>query len=183
MEDNKKMVAIIKLGFWLAFIIVLVIIVKFGNNSNKDNEKRLVDINDIGNNYKYKYEIKVNDNIYNYVGSKKDNKESGYLLTNNNYLYYYKENENTYSVLDGNLTLINNLYNGINVDLINVEHIKSIINNINSYKNNNIITYNVLGYQIDIIGSRDKLNINILYDNIEYRLEFSDINKVKEITY
>jgi len=30
MKDNDRITSIVKLGFWLAFIIVLVLLVKFG---------------------------------------------------------------------------------------------------------------------------------------------------------
>ena len=177
MKDSSNNSSIIKLAIWLVFIIILVIMVKVNSKNNSDTEtnddgnvSETLSINNLNNNYKYNYLITINNEVYNYVGSKKDNKESGYLLHNGNYLYYYIENNNTYEIIDHNLIEINNLYDSIDSNLIDISYIK------NEVINNN-------DYIVNIEELESTIVITIEYENNIYKLEYSDINLVDNIEY
>ena len=139
----------------------------------------------IDSNYKYKYEIKINEITYNYNGTKLLNRDSGYRLVNNEYLYYFLENGYTYAVNNGGLDKINSIYDeNINIEYLDINKIKEFIKDMEYTKDNNIYTYNLSDKTIKIFTTKEDIkNIDIFLGDSYYKLEFSDIGLVKEVKY
>lgn len=197
-KEYNRNKSIVKLGFWLAFIIVIVIIVKFDNkdvNNNQDvfvgskeeikYEDKLANLKD---NYEYEYEINIDGIIYYFNGKKMASKEVGeksYLENENEIqINYFIENNNIYEVIDQNLKEINNLYDNINKDYLNIEYIKSLINNSEYSLENNIYSYNIDNIIINISADNENIQeIDILDNNDNYKLKFTEINMIKDVNY
>ena len=197
---NEKISALIKLVLWIVFIVVLVIVSGISDNNNnninypEDNkppieENSKISLEDklakLTNNYKYKYEIKIGDNLYIYNGAKKDNRESGTLLNNEKTIYYFLENGYVYQVNNGGLDKIETIYDkNINPELLDVNKIKESIINIEYTIIENKYTYVLEDKTINIFTTdTDIEKIEIMHSDYSYILEFSNIGKVDNITY
>ena len=197
MEDgsNNKTSAYIQLGIGLIFIIILVVIVKVSGikkeenipqNETKEEIKELTiddKLNKLTDNYKYNYEITIGEITYTYNGSKMGLKESGYLKINDNYLYYYKDNNYTYEVKNGGLFQIDNLYDNIDTNYLNLDYIKNLIKDKEYTKENNKYIYTLENMQIIINTSEDNIESIIISNENNYKLEYSEIGNIKEINY
>ena len=197
MEDgsNNKTSAYIQLGIGLIFIIILVVIVKVSGikkeenipqNETKEEIKELTiddKLNKLTDNYKYNYEITIGEITYTYNGSKMCLKESGYLKINDNYLYYYKDNNYTYEVKNGGLFQIDNLYDNIDTNYLNLDYIKNLIKDKEYTKENNKYIYTLENMQIIINTSEDNIESIIISNENNYKLEYSEIGNIKEINY
>ena len=198
MKDNDKTVPIIKLSLWLIFIIVLIIIVKFGGKKDINNdvntipetnntiekisfEEKLAKLTD---NYKYSYIINIGDKTYTFNGSKMNNRESGYRLFLDEKLQYFKENGYTYEVKNGGLFQIDTLYNEIDSSLLDITNIKNLINN-QEYKIEDDKYIYTLDNREIIISTNDNdiTNIEIKIGENIYNLNYSDIGKITDIAY
>ena len=197
-DENNKTSAYIQLGIGLVFIIILVIVVKVNGIKREDDipkekieetkeeiktssvEEKLAKLTD---NFKYNYEIVIGDITYIYNGSKMGLKESGYLKINDNYLYYYKDNNYTYEVKDGGLFQIDNLYNSIDVNYLDINYIKNLLKECEYTNEDNKYTYNLENMQIIINTDNDNITSIMINNENNYKLEFSDIGNIKEISY
>ncbi len=192
-KDNLKFNAIIKLGLWLVFITFLLIVINFGGQKkadlpNKKPEQVTLTLNEkmqkLDNNYSYVYEIKIADNMYYFKGSTKDKKEVGVKTFNSETTNYFKENNYIYAVNNGGLDKIDNLYEGINMELLDITNLKNMLNEVKYQENNNSYIYNLEDKVITVYS--DNLNItriNISMENAYYDLSFYDIGLVTEIKY
>ena len=178
-DENNKTSAYIQLGIGLVFIIILVIVVKVNGIKREDDipkekieetkeeiktssvEEKLAKLTD---NFKYNYEIVIGDITYIYNGSKMGLKESGYLKINDNYLYYYKDNNYTYEVKDGGLFQIDNLYNSIDVNYLDINYIKNLLKECEYTNEDNKYTYNLENMQIIINTDNDNIT-SIMINN------------------
>jgi len=200
-QDNDKIRSIIKLGLWLTFISVIIIVANFGgnkkntignvlnNNNNKQEEAKVITYEEkwekLNDNYKYNYEVNVGGNIYNYVGMKLLTKESGYRLEDNVYLYYFVDNGIIYEVKDGKLYDLETLYENIDVNNLDVSKLKENISNKEYVEENNKYSY-LFENNKTISVYTDSENIIKIEENIDddyYKLEFTDIGLVEEIKY
>ena len=197
-DENNKTSAYIQLGIGLVFIIILVIVVKVNGIKREDDipkeekeetkeeiktssvEEKLAKLTD---NFKYNYEIVIGDITYIYNGSKMGLKESGYLKINDNYLYYYKDNNYTYEVKDGGLFQIDNLYSNIDKNYIDIEYIKNLIKDKEYTNEDNKYVYELENMQIIINTDNDNITSIMINNENNYKLEFSDIGNIKEISY
>lgn len=192
-KDNLKFNAIIKLGLWLVFITFLLIVINFGGQKkadlpNKKPKQVTLTLNEkmqkLDNNYSYVYEIKIADNMYYFKGSTKDKKEVGVKTFNSETTNYFKENNYIYAVNNGGLDKIDNLYEGINMELLDIINLKNMLNEVKYQENNNSYIYNLEDKVITVYS--DNLNItriNISMENAYYDLSFYDIGLVTEIKY
>lgn len=197
---NEKVAALIKLVLGIVFIVVLVVISGINDNNNnninypEDNKITIDESNKItfedklaklDNNYKYKYEIKIGDNLYIYNGAKKDNRESGTLLNNEETIYYFLENGYVYQVNNGGLDKIETIYDkNINPELLDINKIKELIVDAEYTLTENKYTYVIEDKTINIFTTdTDIEKIEIIHSDYSYLLEFSNIGKVDNITY
>ena len=187
-NDDKKIISLVKLGFWLAFIIVIVIFTKFTTTPREDNntktityEQKLAKLDD---NYEYKYEIKINEELYTFEGSKLNNREVGSRYINEEKIDYYIQNSYSYEIINRALILREDIFDNINTNLLDVNYIKSIIKNIEYTRDNNSYLYNLEDKEITInVDDNNITSIIINIDNNVYNLSYSNIGLVKDITY
>lgn len=207
-NDNTQITAVVKLGLWLIFIAILLIISHFGGGQNNTNNKLNNDIsneeqkdvvsyeqklNDLVNNYEYTYEVKVDNDVYVYIGSKltADNgiKESGYVSKNNEKLYnYFLENGYVYQVNNGGLDKVESIYlQNINVNYFDMNKLKEEIQGKSYVVDTNDSNKKI--YSLDnkqIIIYEDDLaikKIEIIVGETYYKLNINKIGLIKEIKY
>lgn len=187
--------AIVKLGLWLVFILALIIFAlvnKNDNTINKENEeteeKEVYEFKKydemieslLDSNYEFNYDIVINDTNYLFNGTKCNNEVLGYKESNMGIIKYYIS-DNTYQVVLKELVPIENLYENIDINYLDLN---ILFNNLNEYlynieKNDNkrTITYKKDGYQVEIITNLDNItNINITVDNNTYNLSYNVID-------
>lgn len=187
--------AIVKLGLWLVFILALIIFAlvnKNDNTINKENEeteeKEVYEFKKydemieslLDSNYEFNYDIVINDTNYLFNGTKCNNEILGYKESNMGIIKYYIS-DNTYQVVLKELVPIENLYENIDINYLDLN---ILFNNLNEYlynieKNDNkrTITYKKDGYQVEVITNLDNItNINITVDNNIYNLSYNVID-------
>lgn len=187
--------AIVKLGLWLVFILALIIFAlvnKNDNTINKENEeteeKEVYEFKKydemieslLDSNYEFNYDIVINDINYLFNGTKCNNEVLGYKESNMGIIKYYIS-DNTYQVVLKELVPIENLYENIDINYLDLN---ILFNNLNEYlynieKNDNkrTITYKKDGYQVEVITNLDNItNINITVDNNTYNLSYNVID-------
>ena len=187
--------AIVKLGLWLVFILALIIFAlvnKNDNTINKENEeteeKEVYEFKKydemieslLDSNYEFNYDIVINDTNYLFNGTKCNNEVLGYKESNMGIIKYYIS-DNTYQVVLKELVPIENLYENIDINYLDLN---ILFNNLNEYlynieKNDNkrTITYKKDGYQVEVITNLDNItNINITVDNNTYNLSYDVID-------
>ena len=185
MKEVNKNVTIVKIGLWLCFIAVLVIIAKFSTPNHKDDkvsyQEKLQNLND---NYEYAYDIKIGDNLYNFVGKRNKDREVGVKKFNDITTNFFKENKYIYEVIDGGLNQISDLYFGINTNYLDINYLKNLIKNENYEENNGSYQYTLENVNI-IVKTNDNniTNIDIYLENDYYKLSFTNINAIKDIHY
>lgn len=195
-EKNDKLSAGIKLGLWLIFIIVMVIISMVGdkqneavpNNNPKDEEKTIISyeekLTNLKDNFSYTYTISANNVSYKYVGKKLGEKEAGSLTFGENIKNYYQDKGYIYEVIDGGLNQIEDLYNGINKNYIDLNYIKEQIKSKEYILNNHTYSYNLDNLVINIKTDENNITtIEIKENNDTYLLEYNDIGKIEKIDY
>ncbi|MBE6156514.1 MAG: hypothetical protein E7161_02090 [Firmicutes bacterium] len=198
-KDNDKITSIVKLGLWLTFIAVLIIVANFGTNKNNTNDNVLNNsneqkesvltyeekLNKLTDNYKFNYEINADGQVYNYVGTRLSTRESGYRLNNDTYLYYYIEDGAIHEVKDETLYRLETLYEKLDVDNLDVSKIKSSIKNKEFNEENGKYSY-LLENNKKVSVYTDSENITkieIYIGKDYYKLEFTDIGLVEKIKY
>ena len=198
-DDNNKITALIKLGIWLVFIVVIFIVVNLGNkndtelnnsfeNSNQEETKPLTyeeKLNKLNDNFKFNYEIKIDNNIYYFSGTRLLTKESGYRLYDSEYVYYFVEDNIIKEVKNGELFDLENLYENIDVNNLKINQIKESIKGKKYIEEENKYNYLLENNKIVTLysDSENIRKIEIYLGDDYYKLEFSDIGLVKEIKY
>lgn len=137
--------------------------------------------------YDYKYEINVNDELYIYNGHKDLTKEVGYKETSSGIIKYYKDETGTYQMLPNENIPLENLYENINSDYIDIEKILAIIDNLEFTLNKTISSKTQIYESKDTINNyqyetdnTNLLMIKIFNDNYSYNLVFSNHEEVKK---
>lgn len=190
-DNSQRFNAFIKLCLWGIFIVFILLISNLGsekvNNFNKEetNISYQEKLNKLNNNFKYNYEIKVNDEVYNFVGSKLLDKEVGSRSYKEETINYYVENDKSYLVENNELKEMDDLYQDLNKNIFNVNVIKQEIKEKEYLKDNNKYSYILDDNKIIYIYSDDKniTKIEIFIASDYYKLEFSEIGLIKEINY
>lgn len=200
---NTRTRALIKLGMWFSFFIliflVLGIVSIFNNNNQSQEQTKKEEVvtanistmieNLISCNYTFEYKIVSGDIQYSYTGSKENKEEKGYYESSNDIIKYIIK-DNVYYELNNNELIENNeIINEEDKNILNLNNILSIIKKYEleneALKEGNEYIYNVvnndINYQIKIITKNSDIqSIVIDYDNINYNLTFKNIENVTE---
>lgn len=213
MKDNngfwqsEKGKAAIKLGLWMIFIVVLIVIVIIseqgttnltgdevippevdsGENTDFNNYSDMLD-NLLLDNYEYSYTITTENGKYIYTGWKNDNKEIGFREDGNGIIKYFVDESNTYRINMDTLEIMTDLYNGFDSSYIDL-HL--LFENLSEYlysveKNGNIrtIDYDKEGYQVIVTTDIENItNIQITVDTTTYDLEFTKVGECATIDF
>ena len=187
--------SLIKLGLWLIFILAIIIFAYTNkndetvNNENKEIEeketyefKKYDEMIDslLNSNYEFNYDIVIDDNNYLFNGTKCNNEVLGYKESNMGIIKYYIS-DNTYQVILKDLVPIENLYENIDTNYLDLN---ILFNNLNEYLYNieknedtRVITYKKEGYQVKVTTNLDNVtNINIVVDNNTYNLSYNVVD-------
>ena len=187
--------SLIKLGLWLIFILAIIIFTYTNkndetvNNENKEIEeketyefKKYDEMIDslLNSNYEFNYDIVIDDNNYLFNGTKCNNEVLGYKESNMGIVKYYIS-DNTYQVILKDLVPIENLYENIDTNYLDLN---ILFNNLNEYLYNieknedtRVITYKKEGYQVKVTTNLDNVtNINIVVDNNTYNLSYNVVD-------
>ena len=187
--------SLIKLGLWLIFILAIIIFAYTNkndetvNNENKEIEeketyefKKYDEMIDslLKSNYEFNYDIVIDDNNYLFNGTKCNNEVLGYKESNMGIVKYYIS-DNTYQVILKDLVPIENLYENIDTNYLDLN---ILFNNLNEYLYNieknedtRVITYKKEGYQVEVTTNLDNVtNINIVVDNNTYNLSYNVVD-------
>lgn len=188
MKEVNKNVSIIKIGLWLCFIVVLVIIAKFSTSNQKEIKEDKITytekLQNLNDNYEYTYDIKIGEALYNFVGKRNKDREVGVKKVNDITTSYFKENNYIYEVIDGGLNQISDLYAGINLDYLDINYLKNLIANKNYEENNSSYQYTLENVNITVtFDDKNITNIDIYLENDYYKLSFANINAIKEVHY
>lgn len=187
--------SLIKLGLWLIFILAIIIFAYTNkndetvNNENKEIEeketyefKKYDEMIDslLNSNYEFNYDIVIDDNNYLFNGTKCNNEVLGYKESNMGIVKYYIS-DNTYQVILKDLVPIENLYENIDTNYLDLN---ILFNNLNEYLYNieknedtRVITYKKEGYQVKVTTNLNNVtNINIVVDNNTYNLSYNVVD-------
>ena len=199
--DDKKKKGIIFILFYLVFFTMVIFLIinirKENRNRYLNNKKNNTKINNnlninidkiLSNNYKYSYNIIIDNDIYVYSGSRKGDIEEFY----DNKYYYYKEGDKYYindkikDILNSSTLISEVKYNtgskiynmGITVDSLvkifdNISSDLSLNNDLVTYvsdDNNNIveISYDFTNYFKYKNICKNKFKVNFKYSNFSY---------------
>lgn len=132
-------------------------------------------------NYEYSYNIVSNSVTYVFNGIQCNNANLGYKETRDGVIKYYIDENNTYQVILDEYLPITNLYEGIDINFLDLD---ILFNNLNEYlytveKNadTRTVTYNKEGYQVVVTTDLENItNINIVSDLGVYNLDFTVID-------
>jgi len=203
-EEKDKTGAIVKLGLWLIFISVLTISVKLGGNKIENNIEKVKEeikeeikeisyedkLNKLDNNYKYEYIIKIENDTFKYTGTKmiKNNyvNESGVFTHNEEVKYnYFLENGFSYIVNNGGLDKLETIYDiRINPKYLDLIELKNELLNKEYRLDDEKYVYEIEERKIVVSCNKDDITtIEIFIGEDFYKLNISDIGKIKDITY
>ena len=133
-------------------------------------------------NYSYKYEITENNIKYIFEGTKTPDTDIGFKEGPNGTIKYYIDNTGTYQETTTDRIIINNLYEGLDINYLNIDYIINELNNIELIlnKNHNCNNYfyegllNNLRYQVELKkDTKELIFINIIKDTNIYTLTFN----------
>ena len=195
--------SVIKLGAWIVFIVIILVLSVFGKDDNYDNViddsqneteeviYEFVNYSDmqkelLKNNYEYEYIIKSNDNIIIFNGVKDGTSEMGYKEDNNGIIKYYIDNLGVKQVILNDMVELNTLYDNIDSSFLDLE---ILFNNLNEYlynieKNENKRTkiYDKEGFSVVVKTDLNNIkNINIINNEVTYELKFTNIGKCDKL--
>ena len=195
--------SVIKLGAWIIFIVIILVLSVFGKDNNYNNVidenqneteeviYEFVNYSDmqkelLKNNYEYEYIIKSNDNIIIFNGVKDGTSEMGYKEDNNGIIKYYIDNLGVKQVILNDMVELNTLYDNIDSSFLDLE---ILFNNLNEYlynieKNGNerTIMYDKEGFSVVVKTDLNNIkNINIINNEVTYELKFTNIGKCDKL--
>lgn len=136
----------------------------------------------ISSDYGFTYLITRNDDVIKYSGTSNKAIVEGYRERKDGIIKYKIENNISYEVKISEQVEIDNLYENINKDMLNVNYIYKLISNLipNKIKDGDreIYIYNTLlddsGIKIEVDTNKEKVSkILITLENESYTLEFS----------
>ena len=189
--ENKRLHALICLILWAIFITFVFLIlgsfeknVKTPSNDNNINEEEKIITFDemkeklLHNKFEYKYSLYVNSKNILYYGVKNGLNDSGYKEENDKIIRYVIENDKEYQLIMNTKVEVNNLYEDIDKNLIDLNYVFALLDNMN--KEIDEVTES-LYYSNDELNIKIKINsdsiesIDILKDLDSYFLEFSNV--------
>lgn len=159
-------------------------------DDNIINEQEIIknlQTNLLNSNYDYIYEISINDETYTFEGNKINDIDSGYKTTSSGIIKYYIDSTGIYSEFNNEKTLIDNLYENINVNYLDLNYLFNTVNALEMTEDNCDCVYPVYVYKDDIntykISLKEFLNsennnissIEVSSNNYNYNLTFRNI--------
>ncbi len=179
--NNKRTHALMVLGVWFIFFFVIILLMN-GLSSNQRPkeiiplETKWIELKK--NNYSFVYRISINNEISIYSGEQNDKIVMGLKDTNSGTMKYYIDDNIYYKVLLDNYEVIDNVYENVDINLINVNYIYDLIKDISENKIGNVTTYNLDNYSIEVTENDEIItNIKINLDESIYDLTFGNIGK------
>ena len=180
---TKRGQALKKLGIWGAFLlIVLFVVTVFDDNTVADNDKKeeIIDEVEVNNNdllkellnsnYEYEYNITVGDKEYTFVGEYSQGIDKGYKESDEEIIKYEIENGIVYQIVKKQRIEIDNFYNELNKDYLDL----SFINILLEHEPSEVYTIDGIQFNVSSDGKHiTKIEINS--DNYSYNLEFFNI--------
>lgn len=210
MKDNnfwqtEKGKATIKLGLWMVFIAILIVVVLVSERDSINlpveddstpsetetenyefvNYSDMLDKLLLGN-YEYSYTITNETGKYIYTGWKNENKEIGFKEDSTGVIKYYIDDSGTYKVNMDTLEVIDYLYNGVDTSYLDLEllfgNLNEFLYSVTKNEDMRTITYDKSGYQVEVMtDTRDITNITITTDTTTYDLNFTKIGECDTI--
>ena len=212
MKDNnfwqtEKGKATIKLGLWMVFIAILIVVVLVSERDSINlpveddstpsetetenyefvNYSDMLDKLLLGN-YEYSYTITNETGKYIYTGWKNENKEIGFKEDSTGVIKYYIDDSGTYKVNMDTLEVIDYLYNGVDTSYLDLEllfgNLNEFLYSVTKNEDMRTITYDKSGYQVEVMtDTRDITNITISTDTATYDLNFTKIGECDTIDF
>ena len=212
MKDNnfwqtEKGKATIKLGLWMVFIAILIVVVLVSERDSINlpveddstpsetetenyefvNYSDMLDKLLLGN-YEYSYTITNETGKYIYTGWKNENKEIGFKEDSTGVIKYYIDDSGTYKVNMDTLEVIDYLYNGVDTSYLDLEllfgNLNEFLYSVTKNEDMRTITYDKSGYQVEVMSdTRDITNITITTDTTTYDLNFTKIGECDTIDF
>ena len=212
MKDNnfwqtEKGKATIKLGLWMVFIAILIVVVLVSERDSINlpveddstpsetetenyefvNYSDMLDKLLLGN-YEYSYTITNETGKYIYTGWKNENKEIGFKEDSTGVIKYYIDASGTYKVNMDTLEVIDYLYNGVDTSYLDLEllfgNLNEFLYSVTKNEDMRTITYDKSGYQVEVMtDTRDITNITISTDTTTYDLNFTKIGECDTIDF
>lgn len=205
---TEKGKAAIKLGLWMIFIIILIVVVLFSEKNEVDNtfDDMPEDNNDtpevvydfenyndmqerlIQGNYEYIYTITTESNKYIYSGSKADGKEMGFREDGTSVIKYYVDSNGTYQINLDNAVPLSNLYPNFDSSYLDLpklfDNLSEILYSVDKREEKRVITYDKEGYQVVVNTDLENItSILITVDTTTYELEFTKIGECATIDF
>ena len=212
MKDNnfwqtEKGKATIKLGLWMVFIAILIVVVLVSERDSINlpveddstpsetetenyefvNYSDMLDKLLLGN-YEYSYTITNETGKYIYTGWKNENKEIGFKEDSTGVIKYYIDDSGTYKVNMDTVEVIDYLYNGVDTSYLDLEllfgNLNEFLYSVTKNEDMRTITYDKSGYQVEVMtDTRDITNITISTDTTTYDLNFTKIGECDTIDF
>lgn len=212
MKDNnfwqtEKGKATIKLGLWMVFIAILIVVVLVSERDSINlpveddstpsetetenyefvNYSDMLDKLLLGN-YEYSYTITNETGKYIYTGWKNENKEIGFKEDSTGVIKYYIDDSGTYKVNMDTLEVIDYLYNGVDTSYLDLEllfgNLNEFLYSVTKNEDMRTITYDKSGYQVEVMtDTRDITDITISTDTTTYDLNFTKIGECDTIDF
>ena len=136
------------------------------------------------NNFEFNYTIIIDGNKTLFYGQKKKNLESGYKEDNNGILHYLMENDSFYKIGLNGREPISNVYEGFNLNYLNLNFLISSLEGKEYTKENKVYTYNLDNQVVVAITTEGAniANIHIQEATNTYDLDFSKIGKIDTVS-
>ena len=205
--QTEKGKATIKLGLWMVFIAILIVVVLVSERDSINlpveddstpsetetenyefvNYSDMLDKLLLGN-YEYSYTITNETGKYIYTGWKNENKEIGFKEDSTGVIKYYIDDSGTYKVNMDTLEVIDYLYNGVDTSYLDLEllfgNLNEFLYSVTKNEDMRTITYDKSGYQVEVMtDTRDITNITISTDTTTYDLNFTKIGECDTIDF
>lgn len=188
--DKDRINAFIKFGLWLIFIIFIVIFFKISNNEyaeEKSSFKKYEDMQKelLNYNYEYNFTIKIKDKDYVYSGIRCNNLDEGYRETEDGIIKYIITDNEVYKNNLGKMEAINTIYEEVDPSIVDINMLFKKLENskYNVSKDNNVRLITYENEKVVIETDLERINkINVIVDDGEYNLTFTNTNKCDSIS-
>ena len=198
--STPKGKAIIKLSVYIIFIIFVIVFINISQSFGKiekesvkyEKDITIQDMKDnlLKNNYKYVYTINNNDQKIVYSGERLKDEEIGTKETVNETIKYYVDGNEYYQLKMGDEVSIDNLYDNIDINLLDSEYIINLIKDKSTIidKKDKLKEYNY-NFSIEdkdisislFTNEKEIVEIDISHNDITYVLKYSDICKISKL--
>ena len=178
--------SLIKLMAWLAFILIIYLVMAFGLKSKpvssleeipeeKENAEETIH-SLLDKDFTYTYHVIIGKEKYIFEGKLLANHEEGYKQNNDGTIIKYEiEDNNVYQVINEEKIIISNLYENMQADFLDYKFINNIIQE--HVKTASSSEFKYLDYYFLVNQDRENsLNITITQDNTIYELVYTNIS-------